>query len=358
MTGSGEYYHLPKSEDETDKEIASLFNSGLPSEQLWDDPSTTPLTTEMLGSFALGQNPNRKVANWTERYIADRARFNAGLTSIVEQVAANSNVADLYTAEIISSQYALPEPPVDGDDLTDIARRLSRGRSMVTDSLMVIGGFLDRIDLAIILKDSPTSSLPENMRNSIKKSARRVGNRLPFDPDQLRDTETPEAVTSFHESVATALETNRVVSYSADIWGPKIFLKQQSGQLAMVRRTDVANFAAWLKAYESSDVWSSLGFTHIPVEPILSFELDSSHGSVDSRTELLQSVNFATAFETADPQTQKKLAQQARAIVIGLDQIGVNHGHLHVDNLMVSGHETDPRVYAIDFDKALIRKRT
>jgi hypothetical protein len=334
--------------------IADLFDRSAVRPDLWvPSQSLGRISIGELCIYTLASGPeNENVADWTLHYSAARSGLESQLSTFIRQSADNIDRMGSSLADILTAQGILANPVVDSDEMADITERLARDTFMGFDNLIVLSGLLTKRDLSMILSGlKPTPLLTATSKENIKMDARKVDNQL------LQDVNTTEtdAVSEFKETLQRARQSDEIQEYAADIWGAKIFLKKDDEKrVAMVRRLEVSNFAAWLKAYEAHDVWKALGFSHLPVEPVLDFDL--KQGTADVRTMPLRSQGFREAEQNLGPDKAKSLNLQKQRIKHGLDRIGVIHGHLHSDNFQVVDSADGPRVYVIDFDKAYIKK--
>ncbi|MSU54822.1 MAG: hypothetical protein EXS48_03270 [Candidatus Staskawiczbacteria bacterium] len=118
-------------------------------------------------------------------------------------------------------------------------------------------------------------------------------------------------------------------------------------------------FLAWQKVFEDYELWESCGFDYVPIEPIISFR-PNKKGAIDVATGVLdislrdwnaRAGNFHT-----------ELIRKKHAIINILRAEGFKHGHTHDGNFCLrffrdeNGKpdlEREPRLYLIDFDKAV-----
>src|SRR5690349_8564383 len=102
------------------------FNDSEVHDQLWSVPNDLPsITSEALGAYALGQTPEHEVLDWSERYTADRARLMPALASYIEHALDTADTFGVRIADIVSSQYVLPEPVIKGEDLVELADQIA-----------------------------------------------------------------------------------------------------------------------------------------------------------------------------------------------------------------------------------------
>ena len=127
----------------------------------------------------------------------------------------------------------------------------------------------------------------------------------------------------------------------------------------ILREMTLANFLHWKKAYEAKDTWTELGFTHIPIEPIV--RLRESENLKPHRIDVFSGVIGPTLnqwLRQYPHEHLEHLASQHHRIMRGLAKLGIDHGHPHASNFCVRMHtdEPDPSIppdlYLIDFDKA------
>jgi len=340
------------------RSLDNLLNFSPVDGALWTpNDSLGTIALSELGLYGLdAHKEGRTVADWVPLYTSARETLDSSLSAFIAECVARPDEIGMNLVDILTSEPILSRPILDEEQLSALADKLIRDQWAGFDNLVMLAGLLSKRQLAILLNSLPdTMQLTPASRQEIKMSARKVDNTLIDDSEtKYRDT---DAVEAFKETLARALESDDVQEYSPDVWGPKIFLLREAVEcVAMVRRIDIGNFAAWLRAYEASDVWQELGFNHIPIEPILYFLFDPKHATVDTRTMLLRSRGFGETKQDASPDELRVIEEQRMKIKKGLDSTGVIHGHLHNDNLQVVYTTEGPQVYLIDFDKARIKK--
>lgn len=113
----------------------------------------------------------------------------------------------------------------------------------------------------------------------------------------------------------------------------------------------------WIKALKFD--WKKLGFSHIPIEPILQKNgryriYRNNDGSLRVSAGVIQGESF-TALERKSILTEEQytaITNQIQMIRHGLDELKIDHRHMHKSNYVVKFVNNSPRVYLIDFDMA------
>ncbi len=120
-------------------------------------------------------------------------------------------------------------------------------------------------------------------------------------------------------------------------------------------------FSVWQTLYEDYQVWQSIGFDYVPIEPIISFRLTKDEQvAAQSGVLDLSFKSYKTRFNTVKnfiPELKEDIEKLGQA----LDDLGVEHGHLREDNnfnlrfFRDDNGEIDfnrkPRIYIIDCDR-------
>jgi HEAT repeat protein len=129
----------------------------------------------------------------------------------------------------------------------------------------------------------------------------------------------------------------------------------------VVRHMQIGPYMAWRKAYEAVNFWLKNGFDYVPVEPIVSVKNAKRNLTVDVATRVVagpSSGRWITRFGFY----QKHIAESMLRIRKVLEELGIEHRHLHKDNFVINFPITTdgtplidhpPRVYVIDFDMAV-----
>lgn len=117
----------------------------------------------------------------------------------------------------------------------------------------------------------------------------------------------------------------------------------------------------WKEAFEAADAWQAKGFDYVPVEPIV--QVKPNHEvttDVDVYARVLPGPS-ADAWLTTSGLYKKEINSAMSRIKSVLEELGIDHGHLHNKNFVVvfdkdaTGKPNllkQPRVYVIDFDMA------
>ncbi|MDQ5957303.1 MAG: hypothetical protein QG614_278 [Patescibacteria group bacterium] len=117
----------------------------------------------------------------------------------------------------------------------------------------------------------------------------------------------------------------------------------------IMRRIKLDSFLAWKKAFDSYDLWKSLGYDYVPVEPILYFTLNDDDLTVNVYTAVL------------DMTVSDLELEQDPNLSLGLAKLNLDHGHFHAGNTCTYFERDEngnlitnrpPRQYIIDFDRA------
>jgi len=123
-----------------------------------------------------------------------------------------------------------------------------------------------------------------------------------------------------------------------------------------------AQLIAWIKVYESHELWQKLGFDYVPIEPII--KLSSEKISTKFTKKVFSRVIQGPSYDRWSMETTKfreEIEKQIERIKRGLSEMGIVHGHDHNANFVLYfDRDKDgkpdlnrcPRVYMIDFDRA------
>lgn len=356
----GQPLRLPGVEDgdlgELEAVIDLISTHGDVDESLFAPASSLePMSSLALGPYSLTRT-EQQVPDWSERYLAARGEYIERVPEVLDEALHGEQRVDSRNAPLLTMQPVIDGSAIPSDELAQFLQKRVGLGPLWEDDIIVLAGHLPRRERAILLHSlADDGVISPGMRDSIKRGAKRTSNRLNGSDDVPDITDSKRA---FDQVVQAALEDDGVHEFAADLYGPKAFLKRESpGRLAMVRRLEAENFAAWMMAYEAEDTWRKLGFEHIPIEPILDFRLEATRRLlVDVRTILLRSMDYTQAVNELDEAALASINHQRRQIKEGLDRLGIRHGHLHGDNLQVVGASDDPRLFVIDFDMALIER--
>lgn len=128
----------------------------------------------------------------------------------------------------------------------------------------------------------------------------------------------------------------------------------------IIRHIAPIPYLYWRRAYEATDVWQRLGFSHVPVEPIAGVRSNARAQTVDVFTRVLRGPSVGLWEEMVSLHYSSVRAEMEK-IEKGLELLGIHHGHPHDDNFVVVFARDDngnadlrrvPQVYLIDFDRA------
>lgn len=129
----------------------------------------------------------------------------------------------------------------------------------------------------------------------------------------------------------------------------------------IIRHIEESCFLAWKKAYESYSDWTEAGFDYVPIEPIYSFKYESRTSLVDVASGVLD-INLEEWKAFSGNTFAENLDQQKNRITAQLTQLGIHHGHINDANFCLRFDRDEngkpdltkiPRIYLIDFDKAV-----
>lgn len=132
----------------------------------------------------------------------------------------------------------------------------------------------------------------------------------------------------------------------------------------IVRHIDVEPYLAWRKAFESADFWKSKGFDYVPVEPIVKVSKDADNPTdVSVFTRVLVGPTVLKWKHSVLYLFHREIKEKVFLIREALKELGIDHGHHHLNNFCLSFQRDEdgevdvtkpPRVYIIDFDRALL----
>ncbi len=126
----------------------------------------------------------------------------------------------------------------------------------------------------------------------------------------------------------------------------------------ILRKISLGAFSAWKNVYEDAAFWKGIGFSYVPIEPIVSYTFDGHHVCVASG---VLDMNLWSWMSTTSL-FRKDLEHMLGRIEAGLSFKGISHGHTHLQNFCLrffrkEDGEIDvtrcPRLYLIDFDQAI-----
>ncbi len=122
-------------------------------------------------------------------------------------------------------------------------------------------------------------------------------------------------------------------------------------------------FISWLKAYSAVEVWTKAEFDYVPIEPILRASVcqDGENTRVYAGVLGVSVENYLEMYSNS--KHHENVKQQVQAIIKTLETMGIDHGHIYNNgNFCVLHNRTPegeidwdapPRVYCIDFDRAV-----
>jgi len=126
------------------------------------------------------------------------------------------------------------------------------------------------------------------------------------------------------------------------------------------------SFKAWTVAYLADEYWKEAGFDYIPIEPISGFLKSDKLLLVGVQTINLRGDSAHNTLSSFSPRIQYEIVEKMEKIDQVLENLGVDHGHLHDANFVLvpgknSAGEPDPyqmpKIFVIDFDKAIYTAR-
>ncbi len=128
----------------------------------------------------------------------------------------------------------------------------------------------------------------------------------------------------------------------------------------IIRYMTPRTFLAWKDLFDEYAVWQKKGFTYVPIEPIQSYKLNEE-GWVEVSTGVLD-LNVSQWLSKTD-KFKIEIENQIKKIKdVVLRDKGIIHGHTHIRNFCLRFFRDKngnpdlnkiPRVYLIDFDKAI-----
>ena len=140
--------------------------------------------------------------------------------------------------------------------------------------------------------------------------------------------------------------------------GREVSLKEQ----VIVRRIDIPAYLEWKKTFEAYNLWQQSGFDYVPVEPILRIQLPKNQPTkVDVFTGVIPGPAVGK-WKEEEGMFLPQIDQQIEKIKQVLQELGIEHGHLHENNFVLyfprnkdgkADLTKPPRVYVIDFDAAV-----
>lgn len=165
------------------------------------------------------------------------------------------------------------------------------------------------------------------------------------------------------------LEEKRFFQYGFSKTGSDILLldivpgsNEKSLKEKLIKRTiPLYDYLTWKKAYEASDVWKSLGFDYVPIEPIVSVHESNKLMQADVYARVLRGPSADTWLSESQGLYSEHIEDSFKKIEAGLTKLDVHHWHLRENNLVLVFERDEegnpdlkkpPRVYAIDFDDA------
>ncbi len=185
--------------------------------------------------------------------------------------------------------------------------------------------------------------LPENRGRLYELAKRELGDVL-IEPSLYRNTKISKDKFSREPFVKGGSKTT--------LLGGK--LKDKT----ILRHIEPEAFIAWQQLYENHEVWKAEGFDYVPIEPIVSYSLNTE-GLVDVYSGVLD-LNTETWHSIAH-QFIGELYDDIDKIKSVLNRQHIDHGHDHLRNFCLrffrdkNGNvdfNKKPHVYLIDFDQA------
>ncbi|HEY4506980.1 MAG TPA: hypothetical protein VJH71_02365 [Candidatus Paceibacterota bacterium] len=128
---------------------------------------------------------------------------------------------------------------------------------------------------------------------------------------------------------------------------------------SIIRHIEPKAFVSWQEAYENYKFWQEQGFDYVPIEPIQSYHLNKDN-MVEVYCGVLD-ISLGDWNLVAD-RFKRELNDDREKITKLIDELGIEHGHPHVDNFVLRFFRDDdgvpdlkrkPRLYLIDFDQAV-----
>src|SRR3989344_1292106 len=140
-----------------------------------------------------------------------------------------------------------------------------------------------------------------------------------------------------------------------------LLLGKQFKDNLILRHIEEPCFSAWRKAYESHNNWSMAGFDYVPIEPVYSFRYDHESKLVNVASGVLD-INLEEWHAFSGNTFRDDLDKQKSKILAVLKDLNIDHGHPNDSNFCLRFHRDKdgsvdiskvPRIYLIDFDKAV-----
>lgn len=140
-----------------------------------------------------------------------------------------------------------------------------------------------------------------------------------------------------------------------------LLLGKQFKNNLIIRHIEEPCFSAWRKGYESYESWETAGFDYVPIEPIYSFKYDTKNQLVDVSSGVLD-LNLEEWYAFSGNTFKEELDKQKMKVIDVLSSLGISHGHENDANFCLrfyrdANGDVDinqvPRIYLIDFDKAI-----
>ena len=128
----------------------------------------------------------------------------------------------------------------------------------------------------------------------------------------------------------------------------------------IIRNMTPRTFLSWKKLFEDYELWKRNKFDYVPIEPIQSYRLNKE-GMVEVYSGVLD-LNLEQWFSKTS-KFKTEIENQEEKIKEALKEVGIVHGHAHIRNFCLrffrdkNGNpdlNIAPRVYLIDFDKAIL----
>jgi len=132
---------------------------------------------------------------------------------------------------------------------------------------------------------------------------------------------------------------------------------------AIIRTIPEISYLAWVEAFSAYEIWKARGFEYVPIEQIIRAKRTDRPLRIDVATQVLGPA--AGTWIKAGGPFAGEILEQIDKIKETLNELGVNHGHLHEYNFCLYFYKSEdgdvdltrpPRVYCIDFDQSLSKK--
>lgn len=221
----------------------------------------------------------------------------------------------------------------------------------------------------------------ENARHDLARYEQGTFNKVIISDEEIPDVPLPAEDSALFRSLQKDAEYTPLYNHHQERFGRKAFDKTGSGTTlldtvpgntdkslrgkALIRHIDLTAYASWKQAYEADSVWKEKGFSYVPIEPIVGVRFSNNNEdapwAVDVFTRVL-GINAYAWLGESNGVYAKYITEQMDLIRATLKEMGVEHGHLHQRNfcLVFEKNKEDepdiskpPRVYAIDFDRAV-----